>query len=47
MSITAEKREAIRAAYNYCCGYCGVSEMNMGNELDIDHYRPVKHKMMD
>lgn len=43
MSITAEKREAVRVAYSYCCGYCGITEINAGNALDIDHYQPVKY----
>ena len=47
MSISAEKRESTRIAYNYCCGYCGLSETDAGNTLDIDHYRPVKHDGTD
>ncbi len=43
MSIIAENREAIRVAYDYRCGYCSVSETNVGNKLDIDHYQPIKH----
>jgi hypothetical protein len=42
MSVTPEKREAVRIAGQYCCGYCGVSENSVGNELDIDHYQPIK-----
>ena len=42
MSVTAEKREAVRVDYNFCCGYCGISEISVGNKLDIDHYQPVK-----
>jgi hypothetical protein len=40
MSITTEDRRTIREAYNYCCGYCGVAESDMGGELEIDHYQP-------
>lgn len=40
MSITAENRAAVQSAYGYCCGYCGVSEIDIGGELQIDHYRP-------
>ena len=47
MTLTAETRAAIRATYAYCCGYCGVSETDVGNELEIDHYRPVKHGGQD
>lgn len=41
MSITAEDREIIRKAYGYCCGYCGVSESDIGGMLQIDHYQPI------
>jgi 5-methylcytosine-specific restriction endonuclease McrA len=40
MSITTEDRQAIREAFGFCCGYCGVSESDIGGELQIDHYRP-------
>lgn len=42
MTITAETRATVRMIYAYSCGYCGVSENDVGNELDIDHYRPIK-----
>ncbi len=32
--------EAIRRRYQYACGYCGVTEVDVGGELTIDHYRP-------
>lgn len=41
MSITAEDRQTVRAAYGYGCGYCGVPETDIGGELQIDHYRPI------
>ena len=41
MSLTAEERLAVRAAYGYCCGYCGVSESDTGGELQIDPYQPT------
>jgi len=41
MSITNEDRQAVRDAYGYCCGYCGVSESDIGGDLQLDHYRPV------
>ena len=31
----------IRQRYNFCCGYCGVSEVDAGGELTIDHFQPV------
>jgi hypothetical protein len=43
MSVTTEIREAIREAFGYCCGYCGVSEVHVGSELEIDHFRPLTH----
>ncbi len=35
------KHEQVRQRYNFCCGYCGVSETSSGGELTIDHFGPV------
>jgi hypothetical protein len=35
-----ERREAVRRAYEYRCGYCGVHEQEAGSELEIDHFQP-------
>lgn len=35
-----EHREAVRRAYDYRCGYCGVHEQEAGSELEIDHFKP-------
>ena len=39
--ITREIRNEVRRRYNYCCGYCGVRETDVGGELEIDHFHPV------
>ncbi|MGH2350887.1 MAG: HNH endonuclease [Chloroflexota bacterium] len=31
----------MRQRFGFRCGYCGVSEVDTGGELTIDHYRPV------
>jgi hypothetical protein len=41
MPLTSEIRKAVRAAYNYRCGYCGVPERWAGGELEIDHFCPL------
>jgi len=41
MTVPPEVRSAVRAAYGYRCGYCGVSEAWAGGELEIDHFRPL------
>lgn len=33
-------REAVRRAYGYRCGYCGVHDEEVGSELEIDHFQP-------
>jgi hypothetical protein len=33
-------RDVVRQAYDYCCGYCGVHEEEVGSELEIDHFQP-------
>jgi hypothetical protein len=35
------QHEEVRQRYDYCCGYCGVSETDTGGELTVDHYHPV------
>lgn len=43
MTITADIRSLVRARYKRCCAYCGVSETDVGGELEIDHFRPIVH----
>lgn len=38
--VTRAQREAVRRAYHFRCGYCGVHENEAGSELEIDHYQP-------
>jgi len=33
--------QAVRERYQFCCGYCGVSEMEVGGELTVDHFVPL------
>lgn len=40
MSVSPVLRAVIRERFLGMCGYCGVSEIDIGNELDIDHYQP-------
>ena len=35
------KKDEVRARYKYCCGYCGVSETDVGGELTVDHFVPL------
>jgi hypothetical protein len=35
------KLQTVREVYAFCCGYCGVSEVDVGGELTVDHFRPV------
>ncbi len=35
------KLPAVRERYVFRCGYCGVSEADVGGELTVDHFRPV------
>ena len=36
-------RQSVRLHYDFRCGYCSVSETNIGAELTIDHCRPRVH----
>ena len=33
-------RDTVRTRYNFCCGYCGVSETNVGAKMTVDHFLP-------
>jgi hypothetical protein len=35
------KHNQVRLRYRYCCGYCAVSEIDVGGELTVDHHRPL------
>jgi hypothetical protein len=35
-----EQREVLRRLYNFRCGYCGVSEVESGAALTVDHFQP-------
>lgn len=35
-----EEREALRQRFQFCCGYCGVRESDVGAELTVDHFQP-------
>jgi hypothetical protein len=41
MAISPENRRAVREQYHFSCGYCGVSEIDAGSELEIDHFQPT------
>jgi hypothetical protein len=38
-----EERAALRHHFNFRCGYCGASEIDVGAELTIDHFHPRSH----
>jgi hypothetical protein len=38
--IRPEQRAALRRLYNFRCGYCGVSDVDSGAELTVDHFQP-------
>jgi len=43
----ADLKLAVREKYSYCCGYCGVSEIDVGSELEVDHFQPRSHDGSD
>ena len=45
--IRPAQREALRRLYNFRCGYCGVSEVDSGAELTVDHFQPRSQGGMD
>lgn len=41
MTVSAEVRELIRISHNYKCAYCGISEIDVGGLLEVEHFRPL------
>ncbi len=35
-----DERETLRQRLQFRCGYCGVSERDVGAELTVDHFQP-------
>ena len=40
MSISSELRLQVRQRADYACEFCGVTEVDTGGELTLDHYQP-------
>ena len=38
--ISVNLRRTVRTLYAFACGYCGVTEAEVGSYLTIDHYQP-------
>lgn len=47
MSITLEIRQLVRERASYACEFCGVTEMDVGGELTIDHFQPQSKGGLD
>ena len=39
--MTAPERATLRQLYNFHCGYCGVTETDVGAVLTTDHFQPT------
>jgi hypothetical protein len=42
-----EERETLRRRFQLRCGYCGVSERDVGAELTVDHFQPRSRGGLD
>src|SRR5262245_52364895 len=42
-----DERETLRRCYQFRCGYCGVSEHDVGAELTVDHFQPRSQGGLD
>lgn len=45
--MTRLEREALRERFGFACGYCGVSEVEVGSELTVDHFHPQSQNGAD
>lgn len=41
MAISAERLDLVRRRAKFTCEYCGVSEIDTGGQLTLDHYQPT------
>jgi hypothetical protein len=39
--VAHPKHQEVRRRYAFRCGYCGVTEVEAGGELTVDHFHPV------
>ena len=42
-----EERESLRRRFGFRCGYCGVTERDVGSELTVDHFQPRSQEGSD
>lgn len=42
MSISFDLRLLVRQRADFMCEYCGVTEVDSGSELTVDHYQPPR-----
>jgi len=38
-----EVRQQLQERYDFCCGYCGVRDVDAGAKLTVDHFLPRSH----
>ena len=43
MTLPGDIRLAVRQRANFACEYCGVTEIDVGGELTMDHFHPRSH----
>ena len=41
--VSQTLRESVRTLYGTYCGYCGVTEIESGGQLEVDHFHPQSH----
>jgi HNH endonuclease len=39
--VSPSERQQLRELYDFHCGYCGVSEVEVGSDLTCDHFQPT------
>lgn len=45
--MRGEERDALRKRFQFRCGYCSVSEHDVGSELTVDHFQPLSRNGSD
>jgi hypothetical protein len=47
MSLPAQILDFVRRRANYACEFCGVTEVDVGGQLTVDHFRPRNQQGSD
>src|SRR5262245_49721229 len=45
--MRSDERDALRQRFQFRCGSCGVTEIDVGAEITVEHFQPREHGGVD